>query len=113
MSDTAIITITDNAAKKIKEFSEGAPEGSGLRLGITGGGCAGLEYQMGIEDQPEEGSKIKTYESNGVHIFIDPKSALYLAGSIIDYVDGLMQSGFHVENPNSRRTCGCNKSFSV
>lgn len=113
MSDTAIITITDNAAKKIKEFSEGAPESMGLRLSVIGSGCSGLAYKMGLEDAPVDNTKIKTYTINGIRVFIDKKSSLYLIGTTIDYIDGLMASGFKMTNENVKKTCGCGNSFSV
>lgn len=108
---TDIITITDLAREKIKEFSKGAPEGWGLRFGVVGGGCSGLQYKMDIETSHELGPKDKVYEINEIRVFIDMKSALYIVGVTLDYVDGLMQSGFKIDNPNSKTTCGCGQSF--
>ena len=105
-----MITITDSAAAKIKEFSAGAPDTMGLRLSVVGGGCSGMQYKMELQDTPDD-PKIKCFDENGVHLFIDMKSALYLAGATIDYVDGLMQSGFSIKNPNAKTTCGCGQSF--
>jgi len=106
---TSLITITESAAQKIQEFSEGAPEGSGLQLSVRGGGCSGLMYGMEIQEVP--GEKDKVFEENGVRVFIDSKSLLYLAGAKIDYINGLLESGFHITNPNATRTCGCGSSF--
>ncbi len=111
MTTTNLITITESAARKIREFSDGAPEEMGLRLSIVGGGCSGLSYKMGLEPPPEDGSTDKIFEEQGVKLFIDRKSAVYLAGATIDYVEGLMQSGFSIQNPNASSTCGCGQSF--
>ena len=107
-----MITISDAAKEKILEFSVGAPEGWGLRFGVKGGGCSGLQYVMDVEAPEELSPKDKVYEVNGVRVFIDMKSALYVAGVTLDYVNGLMQSGFHIDNPNAKLSCGCGSSFS-
>ena len=104
-----MITITETAAGKIKELM---PEGDteyALRMRVVGGGCSGLQYQMGLEEEP--GSNDKVLTSNGIKIFIDMKSALYLAGAEVDYINGLMESGFKITNPNAKTTCGCGQSF--
>ena len=104
-----MITITEPAAAKIKQLM---PEGDteyALRMRVVGGGCSGLEYRMELEKEPNEGDKVLT--SSGVKVFIDMKSALYLAGVEIDYLDGLMESGFKITNPNATTTCGCGQSF--
>ncbi len=104
-----MITITESAAVKIKALM---PEGEteyALRMRVVGGGCSGLEYQMAIEEEPKPNDKIST--SNGIKVFIDMKSALYLAGVEIDYKDELMESGFKITNPNAQTTCGCGQSF--
>jgi iron-sulfur cluster assembly accessory protein len=104
-----MITITESAATKIKQLM---PEGDveyGLRMRVVGGGCSGFQYQMGLEETP--GANDKVYTSNGVKVFIDMKSALYLAGVEVDYLDSLMQSGFKITNPNAKTTCGCGQSF--
>jgi iron-sulfur cluster assembly protein len=76
---------------------------------VVGGGCSGLQYQMGLEESP--GASDKVFTSNGIKVFIDTKSALYLAGAEVDYLDSLMQSGFKITNPNAQTTCGCGQSF--
>ena len=104
------VTLTERAAQKIQEFMKQAgKESGGLRMNVVGGGCSGLQYQMSIDDSPNAGDKV--LESNGVKIFINLKSALYLAGTEVDYVEELMQSGFKITNPNAQSTCGCGESF--
>jgi iron-sulfur cluster assembly protein len=107
---TDMVLITDPAAAKIKELM--AKEGDAdyaLRMRVIGGGCSGLQYQMALEETP--GDHDKVYTSNGIKLFIDMKSALYLAGVEIDYLNGLMESGFKITNPNAQTTCGCGQSF--
>jgi iron-sulfur cluster assembly accessory protein len=106
-----VITVTDAAAKKVIDLleSEGY-EGYGLRVQVVGGGCSGMQYRLGFD---EERSGDKIVEHNGLRVFVDLKSALYLAGSTIDYVEGLMGAGFKINNPNARSTCGCGESFQV
>jgi iron-sulfur cluster assembly accessory protein len=104
-----MITITAAAATKIKQLM---PEGEGeygLRMRVVGGGCSGLQYQMGLEENA--GANDKVFNCNGIKVFVDTKSALYLAGAEVDYLDGLMQSGFKITNPNAQTTCGCGQSF--
>lgn len=107
-----MITVTDEAAEKIRTLlqREGAP-GRGLRVAVRGGGCSGFQYKLDFEE--EAGDMDQVVESNGVRLFVDPKSSLYLNGVILRYDDGLMGAGFQVENPNARTTCGCGESFSV
>jgi iron-sulfur cluster assembly accessory protein len=104
-----MITVTETAAAKIKELMPQGAEEYGLRMRVVGGGCSGLQYQMGLEEAPTPNDKVLT--SNGIKIFIDLKSALYLAGAEVDYLNGLMQSGFKITNPNAKTTCGCGQSF--
>jgi iron-sulfur cluster assembly accessory protein len=104
-----MVTITEAAAIKIKELM---PEGNAeyaLRMRVVGGGCSGLQYQMGLEEVP--GTNDKVFTSNGIKVFVDTKSALYLAGAQVDYLNGLMESGFKITNPNAKTTCGCGQSF--
>jgi iron-sulfur cluster assembly accessory protein len=107
-----MITVSDEAAEKIRRLlqREGAP-GRGLRVAVKGGGCSGFQYKLEFEE--EAGDMDQVIESNGVRLFVDPKSSLYLSGVILRYDDGLMGAGFQVENPNARTTCGCGESFSV
>ena len=104
-----MITITESAAVKIKQLMPDGDTEYALRMSITGGGCSGLQYQMGFEEGSEAGDQVLT--SNGIKVYIDRKSALYLAGVEVDYLDSLMESGFKITNPNATTTCGCGQSF--
>ena len=104
------ITLTERAAQKIREvMKQSGKEQGGLRMRVVGGGCSGLQYQMAIDDAPQP--KDKVLESNGIKIFVDLKSMLYLAGAQVDYIEDLMRSGFDITNPNAKSTCGCGESF--
>ena len=105
-----MITLTESAAKRVKELIKDS-DNVGLRPGVQGGGCSGFSYYLNFSYEAEE--RNKEIESEGVMIYIDPKSYLYLMGTEIDYVDELNQSGFKFVNPNAKRTCGCGESFSV
>jgi len=83
----------------------------GLRLGVLGGGCSGLSYQFKFDTRPRP--KDHVFDFEGVQIFVDPKSILYLHGMTLDYKESLMQSGFVFENPNAKKNCGCGTSFSA
>ncbi len=104
------ITLLPGAAEKVKSLlTERNLPGHGLRVFVAGGGCSGLQYGMAIEKEPGEFDTV--YESNGVKVFVDPTSVMYLAGSTVDYVESLMGGGFRIENPNAVSTCGCGHSF--
>ena len=107
------IQVTDRAVKRIRVAmaKEGiSPEQGGLRLGVMGGGCSGLSYSIKFDSQPRERDRI--YDFDGVRVFVDPMSLLYLHGMILDYEETLMRQGFNFINPNSTRSCGCGSSFS-
>ncbi len=105
-----MINVTPNAIAKIKAaFAKEGVEG-GLRLGVLGGGCSGLSYQFKFDTQPRP--KDRVFEFDGVKVFVDPKSLLYLHGLTLDYKESLMQSGFVFDNPNAEKSCGCGTSFS-
>jgi len=107
------IQVTDRAIKRIKIAiaKEGiSPEEGGLRLGVLGGGCSGLSYSIKFDTRPRERDRV--YEFNGVRLFVDPKSFIYLHGMTLDYEETLMRQGFNFINPNSTRSCGCGSSFS-
>jgi iron-sulfur cluster assembly accessory protein len=106
-----MVTVTDNAARKIQELMSDESEGevSVLRIAIQGGGCSGFQYELGFDRGPQDGDN--EIESNGVRVVIDPFSAPYLAGSEIDFVDALMGAGFAINNPNVQAACGCGSSF--
>jgi iron-sulfur cluster insertion protein len=105
-----MVTLTEAAAKKVEtlRLEEGKPEW-GLRLRVVGGGCSGFSYELGWEDAVQEGDQV--VESSGVKVYVDPASVQYVGGAQIDYVDSLYGSGFSINNPNSKGSCGCGHSF--
>jgi len=106
--------VTDSAVKRIRTVmaKEGiAPEEGGLRLGVSGGGCSGLSYVIKFDTHPRERDRV--FEFDGVRVFIDPKSFVYLQGMTLDYEETLMRQGFNFLNPNATRSCGCGTSFSA
>ncbi len=105
-----MITVTENAVRQLRSLLEtrGATEQQGLRVGIAKGGCSGLQYEMSLGARKPDDEIV---ERDGVEFFIDPESANFLHGSTLDYRDGLTGAGFHIENPNAARTCGCGTSF--
>ncbi len=104
------IVLTSGAVKKIKSFAEKEKSVEGLRIYVEGGGCSGFQYGFSF-DHAQEGDHVIMQDQ--VKVFIDPFSAPYLEASTIDYVESLMNTGFSVQNPNSKSTCGCGMSFSV
>lgn len=105
------MTITDNAVKHLRLLladQTDAPASSGLRIFIDKGGCSGLQYGMNL-DEPKSGDDI--VERDGVRVFVDEASLGFLRGATIDYCDDLTGTGFRIQNPNARRTCGCGTSF--
>lgn len=107
----AAVSITDRAAKRIKEILAAEKrDGQGLRLKVVGGGCSGLQYKVDF-DMEKAGDRI--FEKEGAKVLVDMKSLLYLAGTELDYKEGLMESGFVFQNPNVKRACGCGASFTV
>ncbi len=108
------IQVTDRALKRIRIAiaKEGiSPTEGGLRLGVQGGGCSGLSYNIRFDSQPRERDRI--YNFDDVRVFIDPKSFIYLHGMILDYEETLMRQGFNFINPHSTKSCGCGSSFSA
>src|ERR687888_2619169 len=106
-----MVTVTDNAARKIQELMSEETEVSVLRVAIQGGGCSGFQYGLGFDRGPVEGDH--ELEAHGVQVVVDPFSAPYLQGAEIDYVDSIEQSGFAINNPNAVSSCGCGHSFQV
>ncbi len=105
-----MVTLTEAAARKIAELrmEEGKPDW-GLRIRLVGGGCSGMSYELGWEDQEAAGDTV--VESHGIKVFVDQHSAPYLAGSEIDYVDNqMLGAGFAINNPNVKSSCGCGQS---
>ena len=107
----ALIDVTDIAAERIHELldKEGKAETHGLRMKVIGGGCSGLRYELAFDDRV--GEHDTEIESSGVKVIVDEKSALYLVGTTLDFVDTLQESGFKMVNPNAKNTCGCGESF--
>ena len=109
-----MITVTDKAVTEIKRIlaKDESAVGSILRVKVVGGGCSGMSYKLGFDNQPiTENDKV--IEKDGIKIVCDPKSILYLAGTELDFSDGLEGTGFVFNNPNAKRTCGCGSSFSA
>ena len=105
---------TERALKRIRAAmaKEGvSPTEGGLRLGIQGGGCSGLSYNIRFDSQPRERDRVYNFED--VRVFVDPKSFIYLHGMILDYEETLMRQGFNFINPHSTKSCGCGSSFSA
>jgi iron-sulfur cluster assembly protein len=108
------IQVTERALQRIRVAmaKEGvSPAEGGLRLGISGGGCSGLSYNIRFDSQPRERDRV--YQFSDVRVFVDPKSFIYLHGMILDYEETLMRQGFNFINPNSTKSCGCGSSFSA
>jgi iron-sulfur cluster assembly protein len=108
-----MLTLTSTAVDKVQDFinEHGAGGAAGLRVAVLPGGCSGFQYGLNIEEGPEADDEV--LEQSGVKIFVDPFSAQYLDGVEIDYVSGMMGSGFSFRNPNSVGGCGCGSSFTV
>lgn len=113
METTIGVTLTPTAVGTVTRFLEehGAGGEAGLRIAVLPGGCSGFQYSLNIEDGPEDDDELMTLE--GIRVFIDPFSAQYLDGVEIDYVTGMMGSGFTFRNPNATGGCGCGSSFTV
>jgi iron-sulfur cluster assembly accessory protein len=107
-----LVSLTSSAAEKIKTLQAEEPEGeaSVLRIAVQGGGCSGFQYALGFDRGPQDGDT--EVQLHGVDVVVDPFSAPYLAGTEIDWVDGL-QAGFAINNPNVSSACGCGHSFQV
>jgi len=104
-----MITLTPGAIAKVKSILAEHKEESGLRIAVVGGGCSGFQYQMTLEKEAQVDDKVIDLE--GLKIFVDTRSLLYLNGTKVDYLDGLNGSGFKFDNPNARASCGCGQSF--
>jgi iron-sulfur cluster assembly accessory protein len=107
-----MVQLTETAVSKVREILDTQePKPAGLRISVVGGGCSGFSYSMAFENTP--GMLDKTYDFNGLRLFIDQASLLYLDGVSVDYVETLEGSGFKFNNPNVKSTCGCGSSFSA
>ncbi len=110
--DERLVKLTASAANKVSTLltKQGRVNGV-LRVAVVGGGCSGLQYKMDLQDGPA--SRDILVESGGVRVVVDPKSALYVTGSELDYVEALQDGGFKVKNPNAATSCSCGESFSA
>lgn len=108
-----MIIVSEKAKERILELKreEGRNENENIRVSVKGGGCSGLMYDLGFDSNLVETDHV--FEDNGVKILVDRKSLLYLAGTVLEFSDGLNGKGFQFINPNASRTCGCGESFSV
>lgn len=108
------VQATERALARIRVAMEKegiSPEQGGLRLGVQGGGCSGLSYNIRFDSQPRERDRVFTF--GDLRLFVDPKSFIYLSGMVLDYENTLMKQGFNFINPNASRSCGCGSSFSA
>jgi iron-sulfur cluster assembly protein len=110
------ITVSQAAAERIAELREDQDIDAGIpiRVGVVGGGCSGLTYTIDFDKEPEDPKRRdQVFEDNGIQLVVDMRSFLYLAGTQLDFSDGLQGKGFHFNNPNASRTCSCGESFAV
>ena len=107
-----MITITESAKKQaLRLMEDDGKEGFFIRVGVEGGGCSGLMYQLTFDNERKEDDS--SFIDNGIEVVVDKKSYLYLLGTTLDFSGGLNGKGFVFQNPNADRTCGCGESFSV
>ncbi len=105
------VTLTAKAVEMVNEaMAREGLQGFGIRVGVMGGGCAGFQYSMDFEKEARDGDL--SFEQDGIRLYVDPMSSMYLQGVTIDYVVGLQGAGFKFNNPSARTTCGCGASFS-
>ena len=111
--EDTLVTLTESAATKIKQLMAEEPAGEAevLRVAIQGGGCSGFQYGLGFDSGVVDGDL--ELDQHGVRVVVDPFSAPYLRGAVVDFIDGLQESGFKIENPNAVASCGCGHSFQV
>jgi iron-sulfur cluster assembly accessory protein len=107
-----LVTLTPKAIEMVKAAieQEGLKD-HGIRVGVVGGGCSGFQYSMDFENAARDGDVV--VEQDGLRLFVDPMSSMYLVGVTVDYIQGLQGAGFKFNNPNAKNTCGCGSSFSA
>src|SRR5271154_3436994 len=112
VGDERLVKLNSSAAQKVSSLltKQGRPNGV-LRVAVVGGGCSGLAYKMDLQDAPANRDIL--VESGGVRVVVDPKRALYVTGSELDYIEALQDGGFKVKNPNAATSCSCGESFSA
>jgi iron-sulfur cluster assembly accessory protein len=110
---TPAIDLTPKAVEMVKKTraKEGLGDGYALRVSVTGGGCSGFQYSLGFDSEQQDGDTVVAFD--GVRVLIDEVSLPYVAGTTLDFVEGLHGAGFKFDNPRASRTCGCGSSFSV
>ncbi len=106
-----MLTLTPTAVQKVKSILAERGEEAGLRIAVVGGGCSGFQYQMTLDQGANVDDQV--IEQDGLKVFVDSRSLLYLNGAKVDYVEGLTGSGFKFDNPNAKGTCGCGESFNA
>jgi iron-sulfur cluster assembly accessory protein len=112
ITDAKPLNFTSNAVSKVKEImAQQNPVPAGLRVGVVGGGCSGFSYSMSVENGA--GMMDKTFDFEGLKVFVDATSLMYLKGVSVDYLETLEGAGFKFDNPNVKSTCGCGSSFNV
>jgi iron-sulfur cluster assembly accessory protein len=108
----SFVNLTQKAVEMVKAaIEQEGLAGHGIRVGVVGGGCSGFQYSMDFENAEREGDVV--VEQDGLRLFVDPMSSMYLMGVTVDYVQGLQGAGFKFNNPNAKNTCGCGSSFSA
>ena len=104
------VSLTPKAVEMVKDaMTRENLAGYGIRVGVVGGGCSGFQYSMDFENAQRDGDSV--VEQDGIKLYVDPMSSMYLQGVTVDYVVGLQGAGFKFNNPNARNTCGCGQSF--
>lgn len=110
--DGPVVSLTAGAIQQLRRMqTDNNMPGYGLRFGLQGGGCSGYTYELEFEEAPQPEDEVLLFED--VRVFLNPLHREYLKGSVVDYKDELIGAGFHIENPNVKRTCGCGTSFDV
>jgi iron-sulfur cluster assembly accessory protein len=109
-TSTPVVSVTETAVEEVKKLLVNEPGKSGLRLEVKGGGCSGMSYGMSFDNAQENDNVV---EFGGIKVFVDPKSAIYLKGTVLDFHGGLEGRGFAIKNPQAKGSCGCGQSFSV
>lgn len=109
-SAPTLVSVTVEAAQEIKRLLAEEPGKTGLRLEITGGGCSGMSYGLSFDVRQEKDHVIQAHD---VNVYVDPKTAIYVKGTTLDFQSGLEGRGFSIKNPQAKSSCGCGKSFSV
>ena len=111
-TNSGVLSLTEGAIREVKRILETnkVPETMRLRVGVTGGGCSGMSYQLGFDQQRENDEVLSI---GGLEVLLDKRHAIYLMGTEVDFVDGLQGRGFEFKNPTAKKTCGCGSSFSA